>query len=378
MNVAKCLPIGLAIIVCVCPVSMAQVRIYNPANNVTFVPVSASDWATAEAASVAMGGHLASIHSFNQSISAWEVANNGEAWTGLNDINAPGSFQWSDGSPVDYGNWYTANPTNAYPGYSAALVSYGGSPVSPASWRTENTNVTVFGGVAEIPGNHAQAVGPNGHTYFLIGAGSWDDAEAEAVALGGHLAYISDAAENAFVLSLLPTHGAEVWIGLHDPQHNGTYQWTDGSPLVYSNWLGAPGLPGGDYVVHMIEGSGTWNDHLQNGGLPLLGVVEIVPEPCSSVLLLAGALTASLLARRWRATPALLLTGWFLIGSPVSGAVFNESPMYLSAPGGIARVDHGMITASLAWGPAENVGPGPYINGIIAVPNQVSFFGRVR
>ncbi len=44
----------------------------------------------------------------------------------------------------------------------------------------------------------------NGHTYLLLSQGNWTDSEAEAVALGGHLATIRNQAEEDFVSVFLP------------------------------------------------------------------------------------------------------------------------------------------------------------------------------
>src|SRR5262245_59615233 len=52
----------------------------------------------------------------------------------------------------------------------------------------------------------------NGHEYYLLAPGSWATAEAAAVALGGHLATINDAAENNWVLSTFLDRG-DAWIG---------------------------------------------------------------------------------------------------------------------------------------------------------------------
>jgi len=39
----------------------------------------------------------------------------------------------------------------------------------------------------------------NGHTYHLLELATWSDSEAEAVALGGHLATINDQAEQDWI-----------------------------------------------------------------------------------------------------------------------------------------------------------------------------------
>src|SRR5262249_40334344 len=59
----------------------------------------------------------------------------------------------------------------------------------------------------------------NNHDYYLLDQSNWTDAEAEAITLGGHLATINDAAENAFVVasfSEFQNVHRSLWIGLTD------------------------------------------------------------------------------------------------------------------------------------------------------------------
>ncbi|MBA3899945.1 MAG: HYR domain-containing protein, partial [Bacteroidetes bacterium] len=101
-----------------------------------------------------------------------------------------------------------------------------------------------------------------GHTYFLSNAMALpEDAHETAVALGGHLATISSAAENAFVSSLSPNY---MWIGFTDRDVEGTFKWVTNEPVTYTNW--APGEPNNagneDWAVINWGGSAKWNDWL--------------------------------------------------------------------------------------------------------------------
>lgn len=101
----------------------------------------------------------------------------------------------------------------------------------------------------------AQSYSFGGSTYFLTEtAQSWNSAEAEAVADGGHLTSITSVDENTF---LTDTFGgkAPVWLGATDvadgPRTEG-YFWTNGDPFAYTNWHpGEPNNGGGseDYVA---------------------------------------------------------------------------------------------------------------------------------
>ncbi|MHC4823143.1 MAG: C-type lectin domain-containing protein [Planctomycetota bacterium] len=136
----------------------------------------------------------------------------------------------------------------------------------------------------------------NGHTYMLLSESNWTDAEAAAVALGGHLVTVSDAAENTWVFSTFGNwsgQARDLWIGFTDEQTEGIFLWTSGqSPIAYFNW--SPGQPdnnmatdpSGEQYVHMYGsgsqyGPGQWNDifDADPGAAPwsfgLYGVVEI-------------------------------------------------------------------------------------------------------
>jgi len=139
-------------------------------------------------------------------------------------------------------------------------------------------------------------------TYALTSPGLfWDQANAEATSLGGHLVAINDAAEEQLLLDLFG--GTEpLWIGLTDRDVEGVFAWTNGDPLTYTSW--APGEPNNDgdedYVnTNDFRGPGLWNDGHSNTR-QFRGIIEyeLVPEPASATLLGVGALAG--LSRRKR------------------------------------------------------------------------------
>lgn len=154
-----------------------------------------------------------------------------------------------------------------------------------------------------------------GPIYQLTSAReTWLQAEAEAVSLGGHLVAINDAPEQALVLQLFG--GTErFWIGLTDQAVEGTFVWSNGDPVTYTNWLsGEPNnfLGDEDYTIMNKNEAGKWNDVNVIGSLdggPFRGIIEIqqqlsaVPEPGSVVLVGTGGL--ALMTFGWRRRAAL-------------------------------------------------------------------------
>jgi hypothetical protein len=104
--------------------------------------------------------------------------------------------------------------------------------------------------------------GGNGHYYARIGQSlTWNAAKIEAELLGGHLATITSAAENAFVSSvanvgpIAPCHFGGVKL-------KGAWTWITGEPWGYSNWyIGEPNNQGGhENWLLFYSASGFWND----------------------------------------------------------------------------------------------------------------------
>ena len=165
----------------------------------------------------------------------------------------------------------------------------------------------------------------NGHTYFLLDKSTWTVAEAQAVALGGHLASVNNVAENQFLLDAFCS-GADskrvLWIGLTDDGNEGHFRWTSGEPLTYTNWFtgepnnkaiggGAENFVSFNWNFALPEATastprGTWNDDIDIGHQdatkptapgPFNAVAELVPEPGPLLLLTITAMLLVPLAR---------------------------------------------------------------------------------
>ena len=122
----------------------------------------------------------------------------------------------------------------------------------------------------------------NGHTYYLLEASTWTEAEAAAVELGGNLVTINDAAEDVWVRETFgDSNQFGLWTGLNDQQTEGEFVWTSGEPVTYTNWAsGQPDNYNGeeDFVMLYTDDGGRWADYSDRSttaGRPLQGVVEI-------------------------------------------------------------------------------------------------------
>lgn len=176
----------------------------------------------------------------------------------------------------------------------------------------------------------------NGHLYYLLTPSSWTDAEAEAVALGGHLATINDEQENQWIAELFGEVGdvsRALWIGLRDADNQGVYTWVSGEPLDFQFWWpGEPTDPTGQWnYVYITWPSVTrfgrwrpWENSEHRQGLPISGVVEVIPPPANSRIEIFPAVeiawsSATNFAYQVQWTASLGSTNWFNLGSPVPG-----------------------------------------------------------
>ena len=261
--------------------------------NSLYTIVGGPSWTQAEANSVALGGHLTAISSKAENDFLFNTfgpspSPSSELWIGLNDAETEGTWKWSNGESVAFVNWANVAPANN------VNIQYGANLGKETQdyvnfwWGTNNgtwddyyNNDGTYDrkGIAETPfirrGNSA---------YVIVQGPTWEEAEANAVKLGGHLVTINDASEQAFLSSAVPNEN--LWIGYTDSSQEGRWKWADGTTSLYTNWQ--PGEPnnqgGGENWALMYAGSRTWNDgYNKDHGLWLQrGIAEINLAPNSA------------------------------------------------------------------------------------------------
>lgn len=132
----------------------------------------------------------------------------------------------------------------------------------------------------------------NHHIYILLRPATWEESEAEAVNLGGHLATIRNQAEEDWIFKTFGHYkGMQrlLWIGLSDRDKKFHFSWTSGESVSYMNWAKyqpySSKLDGENYVAiyypnHSEKNKwNDWNDRTVDPiGLPMDGVVEIIPK----------------------------------------------------------------------------------------------------
>ncbi len=279
-----------------------------------------ASWATAESNCQALGFSLASTHAaFDHPVFAAIAAQAlSDLWIGFNDETSEGTFVWSDGTPANFSDWAPGEPNNAgnedcavlttastwndtscynFYGYICGQSTCGNGVVDPneecddgnyidGDGCDSSCRVTGCGSGAVTAGedcddgNLLNGDGCESNCQLICGVGSGasgaylsgghcylpfstaadaNTAEANCAALGGHLASIQDATENALVLKALQRSGL---IGLTDALVEGSFGWTTGEQLTYTNWeAGEPNNAGvGEDCAEINFPGGRWND----------------------------------------------------------------------------------------------------------------------
>ena len=103
----------------------------------------------------------------------------------------------------------------------------------------------------------------NTHRYELIKQTmTWTEAKAYCESLGGHLATITSAEENAYIYNnIIVPNNARCWIGGTDKETENVWKWVTGEEWSYSKWhYGEPNNDSEDGDCLEIYTDGTWND----------------------------------------------------------------------------------------------------------------------
>ncbi|KAH7714598.1 CLEC-51 protein [Aphelenchoides avenae] len=238
-----------------------------------------SSWLTAEESCVRAGGHLASVSSLltNSFLLSKVFAQSCPAskyWLGGNyNLQETGRWTWSDGQRFSFSNWETLGVRTTLD----SMAIWNGEPLTSGTyclsvdaqtgqWYSESCG-TVKPSLCRVPSVGAAASTtttprpstincPNGWTYIAQTKkcyqipldsyySSWNQGLAKCQSLGGTLASIPNAAANMALLEFANKTAANAanHIGLHGGI--GKWQWTDGTPVTYTNWKTDTGYPDG-------------------------------------------------------------------------------------------------------------------------------------
>ncbi|XP_072042584.1 C-type mannose receptor 2-like [Amphiura filiformis] len=201
-------------------------------------------------------------------------------WIGLHDITSEGNFEWIDGTPYNFTDWIhqstgTSEP-NSWRGVEEDCVDMkrGGShDIASGSWNDEDCSGRFrYMCKTEIPTCLEGWKEFNNTCYLFehnIDYVSYVNAKRKCDHLDAQLAVIHSQEEQDFLAGNIHVDPNDNWhyyyIGLHDTEIEGQFEWVDGTPLDFIAWNpgepnNAAGHVGEDCVGLWPWRGGTWND----------------------------------------------------------------------------------------------------------------------
>ncbi|AEV33754.1 HYR domain-containing protein [Owenweeksia hongkongensis DSM 17368] len=163
----------------------------------------------------------------------------------------------------------TISPVISCPGDVTVSNDAGvcGATVAYAISATDNCGVAPD----SIPGFSTLGT-HNGKIYYVSNiAFTPQNAYADALANGGYVVTVNNAAENTFLAQGIANRSLfEAWIGYDDSEVEGTFVWQNGEVSGYSNWdAGNPDNAGNEDYVE-LKFYGVWNDRTATTTMPYI------------------------------------------------------------------------------------------------------------
>ncbi|XP_074624213.1 macrophage mannose receptor 1-like isoform X2 [Acropora palmata] len=254
------------------------------------------------------GGDLVSIHSASENnfIESTIILRKSSLffWIGLNDLGLESSFKWSDGSPVQYTNYALREPNDYFKQEDCIEMHRPFGIWNDDHCSRRNPYICKINGSVQPSIFPTTPNGPKlkwckkGWIYYekkcyLLVSDSkqtWENArnicrEGLNGRMKGDLVTVDDQYEQAFLITALVGRQSVFWIGLNDFHVDGTFYWTDSSPVKYTNWGAGQPSRGGNCVSMTSFGRWinrqcfqSWGYICEAGALPDYAYSTVAPS----------------------------------------------------------------------------------------------------
>jgi len=177
------------------------------------------DWPAAAESCANAGSHLMTLTSVNErtQLSDWD------AWIGLSELRALGTWEWVTGEELGYMAWAPGEPT----GSTEHCVHE--TPDADGWNNLDCSFLQIYACETE-----AWLVRPDGHAYRLgDDMRSWSSASDACDVLGGHLVVFESEEEHMF---LADRFAGEAWIGASYHPQLDDFGWGPNEPFTFTAW----------------------------------------------------------------------------------------------------------------------------------------------
>ncbi|KAM3593597.1 uncharacterized protein V6R79_016732 [Siganus canaliculatus] len=197
-------------------------------------------------------------------------------WIGLNSLDYDSGWQWSNGNPFRYLNWAPGHPSTE-PGLTCGTLNAG----KASKWESSSCSkklgyICRRGNSTSLPpppSKDQPSFCPShwvpyaGNCYYLERSKKmWSEALSACHKEGGDLASIQNIEEQSFIISQSGFVSTDVlWIGLNDQRSQMLFEWSDRSPVTFTQWqTGEPSHTTNlqEDCVLISGKDGRWADHM--------------------------------------------------------------------------------------------------------------------
>ncbi|KAF3858065.1 hypothetical protein F7725_011266 [Dissostichus mawsoni] len=186
------------------------------------------------------GGDLATIRNVEDQTSTDEL------WIGLNDRKTEGQFDWIDHSTVSFTSWEFGKPAVSTDIKDCVLIRGENGNWADRVCEEKHGSICMKMSASKPSGNKVER--DNGckrgwrkhgsYCYFIgIQTKTFDEAKDDCRSSNSYLADVSNAVDNAFLVSLVGLRSEKYfWLGLSNQNDIDQFVWTNANSVRFTHW----------------------------------------------------------------------------------------------------------------------------------------------